>query len=452
MNKVLIIDDERSICDSLSFALEDDFQVLSTQNPQEGIEIVKNEDIDIVLLDLKIGNVNGIDVLRKIKHINEDTQVIVMTAYGSIESTVEAMKVGAIHYLLKPINIDELKVFMNKALDFRMLNSSLKNLRNIVVEDYSINGIIGRSKAFTNVLGKVEKVKDIDTTVLINGESGTGKDIIAKAIHFQGARKDERIEIVNCAAIPGNLLESELFGYEKGAFTGAVKKKLGKIELANNGTLFLDEIGEMDLGLQAKILRVVEDMTITPLGAEIPKKVDVRIIAATNKNLLEEVKNGRFREDLYYRLNVITIDLPNLTERREDIIPLSKFFLDKYNKKLNKNIAGFSVEAIRVLEKYDYPGNIRELENIIERAVALTDNPVIELEDLPENVLKFQNKPILSNNQYPISIGMSLKEIEKEAILRTLKHYDGNRTLAAECLGISIRNLQYKLKAYNYED
>ena len=452
MNKVLIIDDERSICDSLSFALEDDFQVLSTQNPQEGIEVVKNEDIDIVLLDLKIGNVNGIDVLREIKHTNEDTQVIVMTAYGSIESTVEAMKVGAIHYLLKPINIDELKVFMNKALDFRLLNSSLKNLRNIVVEDYSINGIIGRSKAFTNVLGKVEKVKDIDTTVLINGESGTGKDIIAKSIHFQGARKYERMEIVNCAAIPGNLLESELFGYEKGAFTGAVKKKLGKIELANKGTLFLDEIGEMDLALQAKILRVVEDMTITPLEGEIPKKVDVRIIAATNKNLLEEVKNGRFREDLYYRLNVITIDLPNLTERREDIIPLSKFFLDKYNKKLNKSIAGFSIEAIRILERYDYPGNIRELENIIERAVALTDNPIIELEDLPEHVLKFKNKPILFNNQYPINIGMTLKEIEKEAILRTLEYYRGNRTLAAECLGISIRNLQYKLKDYNYED
>lgn len=451
MGRILIIDDEISICDSLEFALEDDFEVLSTQSPNEGLEIIKNQDIDVVLLDLRIGKVNGIDVLRDIKSIAEDIQVIVMTAYGSIESTVEAMKIGAIHYLTKPINISELNVFINKALNFRIINSSLANLRNIVLEDYSIKGVIGRSNALRNVLTKVDKIKDINSTVLITGESGSGKDIISKSIHFQGMRKDQRLEIVNCAAIPSNLLESELFGYEKGAFSGADKKKLGKIELAHKGTLFLDEIGEMDLSLQAKILRVVEDMEITPLGGETSKKVDVRIIAATNKDLMNEVKNNNFREDLFYRLNVITINMPSLRERKEDIAPLIKFFMERYNNKFNKNIAGFSTEAIRLLEKYDYPGNVRELENIIERAIALTDNKVIGTEDLPENLLELINKPNIDNNEFLIGkVGMNLNEIEKEAILKTIDYYKGNRKLTAKCLGISDRNLQYKLKEYNY--
>lgn len=452
MGRILIIDDEVSICDSLEFALEDDFEVMSTQSPDEGIEIIKSQDIDVVLLDLRIGKVNGIDVLRQIKSINENIQVIVMTAYGSIESTVEAMKIGAIHYLTKPINMDELNVFINKALDFRMINSSLANLRNIILEDYSINGVIGRSNAFKNVLYKVEKVKDIDSTVLITGESGTGKDIIAKSIHFQGKRREKRLEIVNCAAIPSSLLESELFGYEKGAFTGADKKKLGKIELAHKGTLFLDEIGEMDLGLQAKILRVVEDMEITPLGGEVSKKVDVRIIAATNKDLRNEVKNNNFREDLFYRLNVITITMPSLKERREDIGILIKFFLDRYNKKFDKKIIGFSKEAVRLLEKYDYPGNIRELENIVERAMALTDNTIIGIEDLPDNVLDLTSQPDIEEDGFYIGIGMTLSEIEKESILKTIEYYKGNRKLTAKCLGISDRNLQYKLKEYNYTD
>lgn len=450
MGRILIIDDELSICDSLEFALEDDFEVMSTQSPDEGIEMIKSKDIDVVLLDLRIGKVNGIDVLRQIKSINENIQVIVMTAYGSIESTVEAMKIGAIHYLTKPINMDELNVFINKALDFRMINSSLANLRNIFLEDYSIKGVIGRSNAFKNVLRKVEKVKDIDSTVLITGESGTGKDIIAKAIHFQGKRREQRLEIVNCAAIPSSLLESELFGYEKGAFTGADKKKLGKIELAHKGTLFLDEIGEMDLGLQAKILRVVEDMEITPLGGEVSKKVDVRIVAATNKDLRNEVRNNNFREDLFYRLNVITINMPRLKERREDIGLLIKFFLDKYNEKLKKNITGFSMEAIRLLERYDYPGNIRELENIVERSIALTDNKIIGIEDLPENILELINKPAIDENSFSLAVGMTLSDVEKKVILKTLDYHKGNRKLTAKCLGISDRNLQYKLKEYNY--
>ncbi len=449
MIKILVIDDEVSICDSLEFALEDHYNVLTTQLPSEGIEIIKNEDIDVVLLDLKIGNINGLDVLREIKFLNENIQVIVMTAYASIESTVEAMKIGAIHYLTKPINIEELFIFIEKAMEFRIINGSLKNLRNIVYEDYSTKGVIGRSKAFKKVLDRVEKIKDINSTVLITGESGTGKDVIAKLIHFQGARKNERLEVVNCAAIPSNLLESELFGYEKGAFTGADKKKLGKLELAHRGTLFLDEIAELDLNLQAKILRVVEDMEITPLGSETSKKVDVRVIVATNKDLIEEVENNKFREDLFYRLNVINIRLPSLRERKEDIVPLIKFFLDKYNAKFNKKIKGFSIEAIRLLEKYEYPGNIRELENIIERAVALTDNSVIGVEDLPERLLQWRFKASTDAGELNIKIGMNIKEIEREVILKTLEYFEGNRKLTAQCLGISDRNLQYKLKEYN---
>ncbi|KAB3529696.1 sigma-54-dependent transcriptional regulator [Alkaliphilus serpentinus] len=448
MNKILIIDDEPSICDSLEFALEDIYKVYSTQNPEDGFEIIQNKDIDVVILDLKIGNIDGLLVLKQIKAIKDEIQVIIMTAYGSIESTVEAIKMGAINYVSKPLNMEELKVFISKALDYTFINSSLSNLKQIVEKEYSINGIIGRSQKLRNVLVTVNKIKDIDTTILITGESGTGKDILAKAIHFGGKRKDEKLEIVNCAAIPSNLLESELFGYEKGAFTGADKKKLGKIELANNGTLFLDEIGEMDMLLQAKILRVVEDTEIIPLGGENPKKVDVRIIAATNKDLMEEVRNNRFREDLYYRLNVINIKLPPLRDRKEDIVVLIKYFLDKYNKKFNKNIKGFTNNAINILEGYTYPGNVRELENLLERAVVLTDKEKIDVDDLPEYITSTIRDQLSDKDLVRIKVGISLNQAEKEVILKTLEHFKGNRRKTAECLKISERNLQYKIKQY----
>lgn len=448
MNRILIIDDEISICDSLEFILEDYYEMYTAQDPEIGIEIIVEKDIEVVLLDLKIGKVDGIDVLRKIKTIRPEIGVIIITAYGSIESTVEAIKLGANNYVTKPINTEELRAFIDKTLDYVGLNSSLSNLKDIVDQEYTFKGIVGRSNELKKVLSKVNKVKDIDSTVLITGESGTGKDIISKAIHFEGVRKNQRIEVVNCAAIPDSLLESELFGHEKGAFTGADKKKLGKIELANNGTLFLDEIGDMDLNLQAKILRVVEDMEITPLGGEKSKKVDVRIISATNKDLKEEVKKGNFREDLYYRLNVITIELPPLRNRKEDIIPLLKFFLDKYSKRLNKEVEGFSLEAIKALESYEYPGNVRELENIIERTVVLTDNEKIQLEDLPEQVTISENINIEDSETVRLQVGMNLKEVEKSMILKTLKYFEGNRRKTAKCLGISERNLQYKIKEY----
>lgn len=448
MNRILIIDDEVSICDSLEFLLEDNYEVYTSQDPKAALEIIVERDIQVVLLDLKIGNINGIDVLKKIKQIKAEVGIIIITAYGSIESTVEAIKLGANNYVTKPINIEELCVFIEKSLEYIKLNNSLTNLKEIVDEQYTIKGIIGKAKSFKKVLKKVEKVKNVDTTVLITGESGTGKDVIAKAIHFEGNRKDSKLEIVNCAAIPENLLESELFGYVKGAFTGAEKRKVGKIEQANNGTLFLDEIGDMDLSLQAKILRVVEDMEITPLGSDKTEKVDVRIIAATNKDLIEEVKKGRFREDLYYRLNVITIDLPPLRERREDIVPLLQFFLGKYSHKLNKTVNKISAEALNILESYDFPGNIRELENIVERTIVLSDNDEIQLQDLPDYLINSKNVAIDTGENITIKVGTNLKELEKLMILKTLKHFDGNRKETAKCLKMSERSLQYKIKEY----
>ncbi|MGF7057673.1 sigma-54-dependent transcriptional regulator [Brassicibacter mesophilus] len=447
MNKILIIDDEKAICDSLKFALEDDYEVYSVQKSSQALEVLSSADVDVVLLDLKLGNEDGLNILKQIKKMSKDTQVIIMTAFGSIKSSVKAIKEGAFHYITKPLDMEELFVYIKKALEYKKLNGSLNNLKEVVTKEFGAEGIIGKSQALQAILKKVYKIKDIDSTVLITGESGTGKDLISKSLHFEGKRKEENFQIVNCAAIPSNLLESELFGFEKGAFTGADKKRIGKIQLADKGTLFLDEIGEMDLQLQAKILRVVEDMQVIPLGSEKGVKVDVRIIAATNKDLENEVKEGRFREDLYYRLNVITLKIPPLRERNGDIPILINHFLKKYNKKLDKRVKGFEREVIQLLEAYNYPGNVRELENLIERLVALSDGDTITVEDLPEK-LKHKSIIVESKDAVVITVGTTLKETEKKIILKTLEYFDGSRRKTAQCLQISERNLQYKIKEY----
>lgn len=448
MEKVLIIDDEKNICDSLKFALEDNYEVFTTQDPNQVMEILYSENIDVVLLDLKIGKVDGITVLKDIKSKLSNVQVIVVTAYGSIKSSINAMKEGAFHYITKPVDMEELYLYVEKAVEYKNLNYSLKNLKKILNERYSFKEIVGKSDKLRLFLNRVEKVIDIDSTVLITGESGTGKDLIAKALHFQGNRKDENFIVVNCAAIPETLLESELFGYEKGTFTGADKKKIGKIQIANKGTLFLDEIAEMDLQLQAKILRIVEDMEVTPLGSNSPIKIDVRIVAATNKDLEEEVKSGRFREDLFYRLNVISLEVPPLRERKGDIPILLNYFSNKYNKKLNKNVVGFSKDVIEILEKYKFPGNVRELENLVEMLVALSDNKIISKENLPKRYYTTDDGDF-GHNDIRIKMGTDLKEVERIIILKTLDHFQGNRRMTAESLQISERNLQYKIKEYN---
>lgn len=446
MKKILIIDDEISICDSLTFLLEDKYEVFSSQSPNKGLSIIKENTIDVVLLDLKIGKYSGLDTLDYIKKEDPTIQVIMMTAFGSIKTSVEAMKRGAAHYITKPLDSDELLVLIDNCIKVRTLSDKVDNLKKIVGNKYNKNLIIGSSKKMQETLYKVDKVKDLNTNVLITGESGTGKDLIAKTIHFSSFRSDYNLEIVNCAAIPSDLLESELFGFEKGAFTGADKKKIGRIELADKGTLFLDEIGEMDYKLQSKILRVVEDMEIQPLGSEQSRKVDVRILAATNRDLKEEVIKGNFREDLYYRLNVIELNIPPLRERDNDIESLIKFFIEKYAKEFERVTPEIDPIFIDALKNYDWPGNIRELENFIERIMVFQDDNIIDLDDLPNDY--FSSDLNNSKDFLNIKIGTSLIEAEQKLILKTLDFNNGNRKNTAKILGISERKLQYKLKEY----
>lgn len=436
MYKLLIIDDETSICTSLSFALEDNYYIFTANNEEGAMEIIKEKDIDMVLLDLKLGESDGINVLKKLKAIKSELVVIIMTAFGTIESSVNAMKAGAFYYITKPINIEELNLLLMKGEEYIKLNTKIKYLSNQIDED-SKYSIIGNSKKIKAVFDLIDRVKDIDINVLITGESGTGKELVARAIHFHGKRKDKPFNVINCSAIPENLLESELFGYKKGI-----------IELSHEGTLFLDEIGDMDINLQTKLLRVIQDKEIRPIGSSKSIHVDVRFISATNKDLKEEIKNNRFRQDLFYRLNVININMPPLKERKEDIAKLTEYFIKKYNAKLDKNIKGITSKALDALEKYNFYGNVRELQNIIERAIVLTENDYIREEDLPEEIFNKENIVIDENDLIPVFIGEDIKTIEKKVLEYTLKKFDGNRKRTAEVLNIGERTLRYKIKEY----
>ena len=452
MNKVLIIDDEPGILTALKFALEDEFEVDITTNVHEGLEIIKNKNIDIVLLDLYLGEIHGLEVLSMIKMNYPGVVVIAMTAYGSIESSVEAIQRGAYYYITKPIDINSLKILMRKALDYRNLSEEVEDLkRNKSEEKFSMDEIVSTSKAMKNVFDVINRVKDLDINVLISGESGTGKELIAKAIHYTSKRNNKPLVNVNCAAIPYNLMESELFGYERGAFTGANQKMKGKFELANGGTLLLDEIGDMDIGMQAKILRVLEERMVVPLGSEVPIPLDIRFLAATNLDLEAEVEKGNFREDLLFRLKVITIEVPPLRERKEDIPILTQHFLNKYSKEFNKEIQGVLPSAADALESYDYPGNIRELKNIIQRAVALTNNEFIGVQDLPGELLYNLNLKEGRKDQIPIYIGETLENIERKVILETYDFFQKNKRRTARTLGISERSLYNKLNEYNMD-
>lgn len=449
MDKLLIVDDESSICTSLSFALEDDYEIYTALDELTATDIITNTDISIVLLDLNLGQSNGISVLKQIKIIKPDIAVLIMTAYGTIESTVEAIKSGAFYYITKPIKIDELILLVNKAAEYISLNSKIKYLSNqINMKNFNYN-MIGNSKKMVDIFDLIDRVKNIDSNVLITGESGTGKELVAKAIHFEGSRNGNPFNIINCSAIPGNLLESELFGFKKGSFTGAFEDRKGVIELSNEGTLFLDEIGDMDVNLQTKLLRVVQDKMVYPIGSIKGTKINVRIIAVTNKDLKQEVKTNTFRKDLFYRLNVIHISMPPLRERREDIPRLVEHFIKKYNIFLNKDIQGISAKALQTIEKYKFDGNIRELQNIIERAVALTRHDFINVEDLPEDVFSSENIVRLCDDIIPIYVGENMRSIEKKVIEYNLIKFENSRKKTSESLGISERNLRYKIKEYN---
>lgn len=446
---ILIIDDEIGICTSLSIALEDKYNVKACTNPAEGLKAIKEEYFNVCLLDLKLGEYNGLDVLCELKKIDKNIAVIIMTAYGSINTSVEAIKNGAYTYLTKPLNINELYIIIEQALEFQRLNEKVEYLSKELENKYNYNGIIGRSYAIKNVFKMIEKLKDVDTNVVVTGESGTGKELVARAIHFSGKRKNERFEEVNCAAIPEGLLEEELFGHKKGAFTGAVEDRQGKFEYANNGTIFLDEIGDMPFALQSKLLRVLQQKEYSPIGSNEKRKLDIRVIAATNKDLKSMVEEGKFRQDLYFRLNVVEINIPPLRERKQDLPLLFEYFIEKFNNELGKNIKAISKEAEKRLLNYSYPGNVRELSNIFESSMVLSNNEIIEIYDLPDEVKSYKSEYKKGNVVFSENLtGLTLKEIEARVITAGLISNNGNRKMTAEMLGISEKGLRNKIKQY----
>lgn len=449
---VLIIDDEEKLSLFLKIALKDKFKVSTASNADDGLEIIRREEIDVVLLDLMIGQTYGIDVLKKIKQYDRNIEVIIMTAYSDIPSSVSAIKAGAYTYLSKPLDIEELTVFINQALAVKKLNSEISYLSDEIRTRDRYHQIIGKSQKMQSVFYLIDRLKDVDASVVILGESGTGKELAARALWESGKRSQERFVAINCAAIPENLLEAELFGHKKGAFTGALQEKKGKFEIANKGILFLDEIGDMTLNLQSKLLRVLQEREIVPLGSNEPIEIDVRVIAATNRNLREMVENGTFREDLYYRLNVMNITLPPLRERKEDIPLLCTHFIRRFNSEQNKSVSGISDEAYEMLMRYDYPGNVRQLANFIEYAMILCDGRQIGLKDLPADI----QLPGAENGKGRKSLNemlsqMTLSEIERVAILATLERNNGNRGETARSLGISPRGLYNKLTEYGIQ-
>lgn len=453
MNRTIyIIDDEPSICVSLQLALKNLYRVKTFTSSLPALASMEAEGADIVLLDLRLGEENGLEVLERIKRIDPNTEVIMMTAFGSIDTSVNAMQKGAFTYLTKPINIEELKVIIQQAGNIRKLNEQIYYLSDQLEGKSRFDAIIGESAPMQRVYMLIDRVKDIDTNVLITGESGTGKELVARAIHNAGKRYRERFVVVNCAAIPENLLELEFFGYKRGAFTGAMQDKKGKLEQADNGTLFLDEIGDMPLGLQSKLLRALQDKEFTPVGGSTPIKVDTRILAATNRDLPALIAEGRFREDLYYRLNVMEIKLPPLRERQGDIAILGNYLLGKFSAELNKPIRAITPEAKEMLERLPYPGNVRQLANILEYACILCQDGVISKEDFPEYVTRTDGTGPSGDSIDDYLSSHSLKDIEKRAIEATLQRCGGKRVATAAQLGISKRGLLNKLKEYGVID
>lgn len=452
MKNILIVDDELGICQSLMFGMMEEYKVVYATDPREGLAKVRQGNIDAVLLDLRIGNISGLDMLREIKKECPDIIVIMMTAYASDRSCTEAMRLGAYTYLSKPVSVEDILIFLAQALEFRSLNEKIQYLSDELNTKKRFE-MIGKSDAMNRVFTLIDKLKDVDTGIMITGESGTGKELAAKAIHFQGKRRQYPFLAVNCAAIPEHLMESEFFGYKRGAFTGAAKDKLGKFAVADKGTLFLDEIGELPLSIQGKLLRAIQEHEITPVGGNETEKVDVRILAATNRDLRAMVKEGTFREDLYYRLNVIEVHMPSLRERKSDISLLLEHFVRQFNEEQNKRITGFTPKAYQALIDYDYPGNIRQLGNVVEHAMILAGENVIDVDSLPYEVTvsgKMQDEGIDREKAIEEFLcSHSMREIEKMALKVALEKNKGKKKEAAWQLGISERTMWNKVKEYD---
>ena len=443
---ILVVDDEVNVIESFKQLLEGDYKVLTATNGEEALEKVEKENLDVVLLDIKMPGMDGIEVLRRIGELKENVDVIMVTAVNTMKTAIEAMKLGAYDYITKPFDVDEVIVSIDKALEKRRLTRELFYLRLEVAKPVNFDNIIGTSEKMREVYEIVSEMTKNDSTVLISGESGTGKELIARAIHFNGLTKDRPFIAVDCASIPENLLESELFGHEKGAFTDATSQKLGRFELANQGTLFLDEIGNLRPDMQGKILRVLQEREIQRVGGVKTIKIDVRIISATNIDLKKAIKEGRFREDLYYRLNVVPIELPPLRERKEDIPLLVRYFLEIFNREFGKKIDDITPQAMEAFVNYRWPGNVRELRNVIERLVALTKEEVISHERLPLDILLAVETGEVEIGKEGMLLREAREQIEKQFILAVLEKVNWNQTEAAKILGIHRNTLIMKIQ------
>ncbi len=444
--KILIADDEKNMVWAMKKALNNEqYIIITAYNGEEAVEKVKSEEPNLVLLDLRMPKKDGMMALKEIKKINQNIPVIMITAHGTMESAIETMKMGALDYISKPFDVEELKVYIRKALDIDKMNKQIEYLTE-QLKNNTGKVIIGDSPKMKDILQMVDRVAKSNASILITGESGTGKELIANAVHYSSNRSGNPYIKVNCGAIPENLIESELFGHEKGAFTGDINKKLGRFERADGGTIFLDEVGELSLATQVKLLRVVQEKEIERVGGSEVLKIDVRVLAATNRDLEKMIEKGTFREDLYYRLNVIPLELPPLRERKDDIPFLVQYFIAKYCKEMGRELIELNEEAMDILIQYKWKGNIRELENVIERLAILSKGRCITKEDIPKDMYL---KEAESQDFILTDDGINLEEVEKSLINQALVKTDNNRTKAARLLSITRHTLLYRMEKYN---
>ena len=452
---ILVVDDDRSMREFLDILLTGEgYNVSLAESGEKGCKILEEKSFDLVITDIRMRDINGIDVLKKAKEIDPDMLVVMISAFATAETAVEAMKEGAYDFIPKPFKVKDFKQIVQDTLKSKSPSDLHKNIYKGTTS-YHFDCLIGESPQMKKVYDLIERVARTKSNILISGESGTGKEFVARAIHYQSPRKDRPFVVINCAGIPENLIESELFGYKKGAFTGAVNDKEGLFEVAQGGTVFLDEVGELSPTIQVKLLRVIQERTFTAVGGVEEKKVDVRLISATNKSLEKEVIEKRFREDLYFRLNVIQISMPPLREREGDLVILSQYFLEKYSHELDKDIKRISAYAMDILKQYSFPGNVRELENIIERSVALETSSIV----LPESLtLSHFKKDQVSNHENRretdltpdgIDLNKVIDGIEKDYIMKAMEMCNGSRQKAADLLGISLDSIKYRLKKIN---
>jgi len=450
--RILIMDDEVPERRRIeSYLVQKGYEVTALGSVQEAVDAIRRDRFDVLLTDCNIPGVDALQTSNEARKINPDMEVIIMTAFGTIETAVKAIKAGAYDYIPKPIDLDQLVVLIERISERRDLISENRELKERLKERYKFDEIVSTSHAMEDVLSLAGRVASSNATVLLRGESGTGKELVAKAIHYHSPRAAFPLIKVNCAALPETLLESELFGHEKGAFTGATTRRIGRFEAADKGTLFLDEIGELTPGMQVKLLRVLQEKAFERVGGNQTIKTDVRIIAATNRDVEQGIKDGTFREDLYYRLNVVSVAIPPLRDRKEDIPGLLDFFVKKYGKENNRDISGISTEARDVLMRYNYPGNVRELENIIERAVVIAKRGLLTMADLPIHIQTIVHEGKASQ-ELKGSLNETLDTVERGLIVAAMKESGGTQTRAAQRLGISERVLRYKLKKYEIKN